>query len=266
MDILYKYVSEERVFDCLPKIGNGTLRATQPASLNDPFECAVTPTFIETNLKYENKELSKILTSIHGTSYVSPSDVDNARNRYGTLFQRELLSRQLSQRFGIISFTRDHKHPLMWSHYANEGVGFVISYDSQIIRNLGNKRERLVQVEYEQRPLPIRHYEVFNEDNIKTFLSRKGDYWLYEAEWRLIVELDETIGTAKQDQYGQPINLLRVPNEAVKCVYYTERTPIDKVNEVQRRLKDPNNRYKAEFPVKLVMSDTRYGYEEVRTR
>ena len=34
MEILYKYVSAERALLCLPEIGDGALRATQPAALN----------------------------------------------------------------------------------------------------------------------------------------------------------------------------------------------------------------------------------------
>ena len=45
MDVLFKYVPAERVLRCLPKVGNGTLRATQPSSLNDPFECSVSRLF-----------------------------------------------------------------------------------------------------------------------------------------------------------------------------------------------------------------------------
>ena len=41
VEVLYKYVTSERVLTCLPEVGDGTLRATQPAALNDPFECEV---------------------------------------------------------------------------------------------------------------------------------------------------------------------------------------------------------------------------------
>ena len=47
MKTLYKYMIAERVLTCLPEVGDGTLRATQPAALNDPFECAVRAAFIE---------------------------------------------------------------------------------------------------------------------------------------------------------------------------------------------------------------------------
>ena len=47
LDLLYKYVSAERALTCLPEIGDGTLRATQPSALNDPFECSVYKLFVE---------------------------------------------------------------------------------------------------------------------------------------------------------------------------------------------------------------------------
>ena len=37
MDILYKYVTAQRALTCIPELGDGTLCATQPAALNDPF-------------------------------------------------------------------------------------------------------------------------------------------------------------------------------------------------------------------------------------
>ena len=39
VEILYKYVSAEQVQTCLPEVGDGTLRATQPSVLNDPLQC-----------------------------------------------------------------------------------------------------------------------------------------------------------------------------------------------------------------------------------
>ena len=56
-------------------------------------------------------------------------------------------------------------------------------------------------------------------------LSFKSEQWSYESEWRLIVELSDTMGTGSRDSRGLPINLVRVPNEAVISVLHTERTP-----------------------------------------
>ena len=102
----------------------------------------------------------------------------------------------------------------------------------------------------------------YPESDIPPPLSVKSGNWSHEEEWRLIVELNTTIGTGQTDQHGQPINLVQVPNEAVVSVYYTERTPRKPVNLVRDRLADENNRYRAGEPRKLILSSTAYGYEE----
>ena len=265
MELLYKYVSAERVLTCLPEIGDGTLRATQLSALNDPFECAVTKTFIEQNERDGNAELAKVLTSINGTSPVSENDVRKARDEYGSLYLRELLSRQLSQRFGVVSFASNPRHPLMWSHYTIDGSGFAVGYDAEQLRKLSGREGCLQPVRYYPNPIFLGGYPILNEENINPLLSYKSNHWSYEGEWRLIVELNETIGTGRKDPHGQPINLLRVPNTAVISVYYTERTPNEIVDEVRKRLGDPNNRYQAVRPTKLVLSETKYGYEDAGT-
>ena len=86
----------------------------------------------------------------------------------------------------------------------------------------------------------------------------KSDHWEYESEWRLIVELNLTIGTGGRDRYGQPLNLFRVPNAAVGRVYYTERTPKGIVSEIDARLQLPNNRYGVRQATKLVLAEDAY--------
>ena len=264
MRMLYKYVSAERALTCLPEIGDGTLRATQPAALNDPFECAVWTNSeeVESDKTRENSQVAEILTTINKTSLVKESEVADAREKYGTLYLRELLSRQLSQRFGIVSFAKDPKNPLMWSHYANDGAGFVLGYDWEALKKLKPHKAHPQRVKYGSKPGFFRPSRELDERAIHSFMSQKGVLWKYEKEWRLFVELDETIGTGRNDRHGQPINLLKVPNKAVAKVYYTERTPDKKVREVRKRLKNPNNRYSAKCPTKLVMSEREYGYEE----
>lgn len=265
MEELYKYVSAERALTCLPEVGDGTLRATQPAALNDPFECGVVKTFVESDERGGNKELAAVLTGIHPASPMSESDIVESRKEYGSLYLRELLSRQLSHRFGIVSFASDPRHSLLWSHYTVDGSGFVVGYDMEGLKNLVD-RECLRPVVYDKKPAFVMGYPVVSDEkNIRILLSRKSDHWSYEKEWRLIVELNCTIGTGNEDRHGQPINLLRVPNSAVTSVFYTERTPSDAVQQVRRRLEDTNNRYGATRPTKLVISETKYCYEDAKS-
>ena len=121
--------------------------------------------------------------------------------------------------------------------------------------------DSLREVRYVSRVFPISVYPVLSEEeNVSILLSFKSDHWSYESEWRLIVELSDTMGTGSRDSRGLPINLVRVPNEAVVSVFHTERTPIPVVKKVCERLQNPNNRYSVQRLTKLVASPDRYGY------
>ncbi len=263
MDILYKYVPSNRVLTCIPEVGDGTLRATQPASLNDPFECAVAPIYVFSDDAEENRELAKVLTGINPNKRVTEKDVYNARRQHGSLFTRQLFAEQVSTRFGIVSFTTDPYHPVMWSHYTTDGSGFVIGYDASALNDLAAPEGCLSMVRYGDRLPPIAGPIVLAspESNLPKLLSAKSRHWSYENEWRLIVALNRTIGTGETDRHCQPINLVQIPNEAVVTVYYTERTLDERVNLVKRRLAEKNNRYRAEIPYKLILSSDSYGYE-----
>ena len=265
MDILYKYVTSRRALTCIPEVGDGSLRATQPAALNDPFECAVTTTYVIPDEAEENRELAKVLTEINENKPVTEEGVHRARREHGSLFTRQLFTEQVSTRFGIVSFTTNPHHPLMWSHYTTDGSGFVIGYDAEELGKLVGSGGSLRNVQYGEKPPLILGPIVLvsPESNLPILLSRKSAHWSYENEWRLIVELNRTIGTGEADQHGQAINLVQIPNEAVVRVYYTERTPQESLRLIRDRLADKNNRYRAGNPRKLILSSTLYGYEEV---
>ena len=264
MDTIYKYVTSKRALTCIPEVGDGTLRATQPAALNDPFECAVRALYVFPDEAEEDHELARSLTEINKSKPIIAEDVQRARREYGSLFTRQLFVEQVSTRFGIVSFTMNPHHPLMWSHYTVDGSGFVIGYNVEKLSKLTGPRGCLRDVKYSDQPPPIvgPNVLVSPDSNLPKLLSCKSAYWAYENEWRLIVELNGTVGTGETDQHGQPINLIQVPNEAVVSVYYTERTPHETVRLIEDRLADKNNRYHAETPRKLILSSNSYGYEE----
>ena len=265
METLYKFVNGKRALHCIPEVGEGTLRATQPAALNDPFECAVR-TLYNPNESRGAGELANVLTKINERNPITADDVRRARLKYGSLLTRTLFAEQVSTRFGIVSFTTNPYHPLMWSHYTTDGSGFVIGYDSEELNKLVGTGGCLREVAYGEEPPPIIDPIVLGSpgSNLPKLLSVKSSYWRYEDEWRMIVELNRTLGTGETDQYGQPINLVQIPNEAVVSVHYTERTCGDAVELIQKRLADKNNRYQAQHPHKLILSSTSYSYEEAQ--
>ena len=208
--------------------------------------------------------MANALTVINETKPVTPERVRRAREEFGTLFTRQLFAEQVSTRYGIVSFATNPYHPLMWSHYTTDGSGFAIGYDVAMLSKLTGSKGCLNMMKYGDRPPPIFDpiVLVWPESNLPKLLSIKSKHWSYENEWRLIVELDGTIGTGKTDRHGQPINLVQVPNEAVVSVYYTERTPPESVTLIRERLADKNNRYRTDSPRKLILSTSSYGYEE----
>ena len=135
-------------------------------------------------------EASKILSSLNPTTPVTEEDVKDTMSTHGTLYVQHLAAKQLSQRFGIISFSTEYTDPLMWALYTEDGSGFVIGYDAEQLKPLC---EVLDTVIYELRPFLISVYQpLSHEDNIHTLLRLKGHQWTHENEWRMIVRLDKT--------------------------------------------------------------------------
>ena len=263
-ELLFKYVPPARAMTCLPEVGDGALRATQPAAMNDPFECTVSKIFVESDRDRGNLVFAQTLTEIQRRNPVSPTDVEAARIQYGSLYMGELYRQQLSTRFGIVSFSADPFHPLLWSHYTLDGSGFAIGYKAAELKRLSGSGVHLRAVRYIPRPGVMIGYEPLSApaSNMIQIMRCKSDHWAYESEWRLIVELATTLGTGQKDRHGQPVNLFRVPNSAIGKVYYTERTPREAVEEIETRLRARNNRYGVHHATKVVLAEDAYRYED----
>ena len=100
--LLYKYLTAERALACLPEVGDGALRATQPNALNDPFEYHTLKTFVERDRAEGNEKLARVLTELHSTVPVTSEEVDQARDSHGSIFLRELLVQQMSRRCSLL--------------------------------------------------------------------------------------------------------------------------------------------------------------------
>ena len=261
--VLYKYVPANRAAEILPEKGNGTLRATQPAALNDPLECASQCAAVYPSANEEDREMLDALNWITPEHSLTLSEIQLARRQLGTQAWNDLFRKQLSQRFGVVCFSSSFLHPLMWTHYADSGAGFVIGYRVSELKKIPSGYERLGPVQYlEEPPLSTGHVIFKDENNLHITLLIKANYWAYEREWRLTVELKNTVGTGKTDASGHSINLYPIPNESVTEVYFTERTPESEVEIIRSRLSNPANRFRAGSPRKLILSSDRYGYTE----
>ena len=215
MKVLYKYVSAERALGCLPQTGNGTLRATQPSALNDPFECSARVYHIEIEEEHDYSTWLDVLDSINPTTLIDRSEYRKTVQPGGTLSWLDLFRRKISQRFGIVSFASDPLHPLLWAHYTTDGSGFVIGYKVSNLKELVDegRLETLRPVQYYASPLIIPRDDIINKERaIINVLLAKSVYWEHEEEWRLIKRLSNTIGTGRSDEKSQPVNLVTIPN------------------------------------------------------
>ena len=229
-EILYKFLPAERALDALPELSDGTLRATPPGALNDPFECTA----------------------------LCEEAILAGRDKKGISLTKE----ELSSRIGIISLSHSPMDPSLWTYYADEGRGIAIGYHAPTLEEHINGRGYLGEIEYSN--MQDKHTYIIAEDEwslYKQLYFTKGMDWMHENEWRIIVKLGDTIDTNKLDRTMHSINLLSIPNEAVVRLYYTERTDKILVATLDTRLKNPENRYGAESAQQLIRDDLQYRYK-----
>ena len=114
-EVLYKYVSADRALDVLPEGGNGTLRATPPAALNDPLECATRCSAVYPSDDKEIDEIVRVLNSFVPDPPLTNREVEDSRRRLGTQAWNDLFRKRLSRRLGVVSFSASAHHPLLWA-------------------------------------------------------------------------------------------------------------------------------------------------------
>ena len=80
-----------------------------------------------------------------------------------------------------------------------DGSGFSIGYHAGVLKSLTTSGIHLRPIRYIPKPGVVIDYRVLStpKSNLVQIMRCKSDHWEYESEWRLIVELDLTIGTAK---------------------------------------------------------------------
>ena len=208
------------------------------------------------------REILDALNWIVAEHPLTASDVQESRLQLGSQAWNDLFKKQLSRRLGVVSFASTALHPLLWAHYADSGAGIAIGYRASILSTIATGYQRLGAVRYlEEPPVSMGHAIFQNERNLHEVLLSKASYWKYEQEWRLTLELRNTVGTGNRDSNGYSVNLCPIPNEAVTEVYFAERTPTSVIDTIQARLKGRTNRFGADVPRSLTLAANKYGYD-----
>lgn len=146
---VYKFYSRKWGFEALEK---RRLKVSTIEDLNDPFEFQ--------NNTSENGSLRRAWHS-------AIADV----------FERN----------GLISFSREWKNPVLWSHYADSHRGIALGFDVVV--------SHLAAVEYTSTRRELGNIENLSRDQkvelIKRATRTKFSHWSYEDEERIFVRLDK---------------------------------------------------------------------------
>jgi hypothetical protein len=244
---LYKFVPAARV----EILETGLIRFTQPSALNDPFEFR--PLFerlvSESDLQetlgssrelLEDEVRKKFATLPPEQQQQFPVEVVIAQLRANPVIVDQLIKQQtpafrklleeftpkakeiltvaIEKHLGILSLSEDLLNPLLWAHYADAHRGFALEFDANhpfFDRRRTDKDEfyHLRKVTYAHRTSEGRTLvDITAEDLLLT----KAPSWSYEAEWRMLVPLDDAHQIVSLG--GDQIYLFAVPVSAITSV------------------------------------------------
>lgn len=204
-DIIYKFLTPDR----LNYFDDELLRITQPADLNDPFECIpILPTTEETIqiiegiyhkqivqikesklLNHEKKEKLLLLerTIKSEITAIRKNKKSNLRDEY-----RSYAVNKINETVGILSLSRRWDSSLMWSHYASAHKGFCLGFnrtDKYFSDYINIKTGDILFRPVKYSELRIKA-AISNDEKLDSdLLITKSKDWEYEEEERLIVSL-----------------------------------------------------------------------------
>lgn len=225
--LLHKYVS----IDTLKKILGGSIRMTQPGAFNDPFELLpeiiTRPGQAEGGISFSFDILApRRENSLEAVVQLTDGQVAS------DIASRHILD-ELNKLVGILCLSRSSNSILMWSHYAEQYQGAVVSFDANHEFFAGQ-----IPVEYvEERPK--KHLDAYQCVPVPfAELCAKSLEWQYEHEVRIVRALHNCNKTAGVDPRGFPIFTLEIPQEAIVTVALGERTTVAQQREIYQLLRD----------------------------
>lgn len=252
---LFKYLPSDRV-DVLENL---KIRFTQLSSLNDPhemFHSVDVVTELDKVLISSINELNDIWDDMSGDD--KKKHEKEYRQTLGDIkqFHNELLrsyqmtdeiSARLDRTIGVLSLSQTNANLLMWSHYADSGRGYVISFDSTHEffhkHSLSGKETKPIVVDYVETKPRVNAKSMREGRHI---LGVKPLDWMYEEEVRITINF---IGMkpkvndhnrAVYDDFGNKIYLIDMPNDVINAVYLGPRVSDRTKKAILNALNDNN--------------------------
>ncbi len=231
MNYVYKYLKADRK----RFLTDGFIRFTQPADLNDPYEClAAFPEKSSDELL--NELIENVIRAIGYDNSLGEKEkiekkqkIAEALDRIGDSrknnenFVRDFINKinngRINDGLGILSVSRRWNSALMWSHYTETYKGFCVGFhrENDFFKEIpsvhGPIRSSLLPVNYSnvRTVMPQRREHA---NGFEIFLTKSLD-WRYEKEDRVLAHLAEADKVVNDDNKPYPICLFKVPLEAI---------------------------------------------------
>lgn len=207
--IIYKYRSWDESYH-RDLIFNQELFLSSSSKFNDPFDTGLPFKYKKEDLTPENiflklievarrKYPTKTEEEIHTIAYERQSTTDFLDDSYWLDDSRKW-KKDIEEKYGICSFTKNKNNLLMWSHYASSHNGFVVGFDSEIISN--HISGCIGPVNYSSKFPEIEIQENIEFEILK-LLYTKSTAWEYEEEIRIT-------------KFGSSNKIINIPKESIK--------------------------------------------------
>jgi Protein of unknown function (DUF2971) len=221
--IVYKYLSVDVGMKVLT---NSSIRFTQPAALNDPFEALWC---LDEDSINETVNIVRVGLEKDGET-ITPDRELEIKNGVRELIEK--LPYDFSEVIGFLSLSKENNISLMWSHYADNHKGLAIGFD----RDIFHSTYPLCDVEYSpSRPT----YKQKTDDAEKQFLDlllTKSVHWHYEQEVRSVVRLEKSEDSRELRNEKYLCHLFKFPQESIKEIIFGARTTSTEREEIQQLL------------------------------
>lgn len=156
----------------------------------------------------------------------------------------KFLEKEINSHF-ISCFSTSNDNLLLWAHYANKHTGYCVEYDLEntdnifpVIYSLNKKKNSEILNKY------FSNISKYSGDLYINFLLRKSYHWMYENEWRLI--LNETKG----EKCG---NGILVKFNPIKALYFGTKMSEERKRKLYSKFKGRNIKF-----YNMIMSENDY--------
>lgn len=223
---LHKYVT----IDTLKKVVAGGIRFTQPGAFNDPFE--LVPELHAPDYNEQNININFDLQAPRRQPPIGELPENFRSDSCSDVNSRKIVS-ELKKSIGILCLSQTYNSLLMWSHYADEYKGAIVTFnhDHEFFNGL-------IEVEYKKyRPKKdISAYACEKSPIPIAELCVKPKEWQYESEIRIVRSLADCRNVGDLGEY--PIYVMDIPVECIKSITMGERTPVKEQREIYELVKD----------------------------